>query len=153
MSHDGVAAPGGRACAVAAASRGQSQQFVIQHSGPMGSAGQQSTAAAFFARNKGRAPLAKPVVATTAADMNTERLFDFASVLGKCPPAAPSSLLRRMAEDDGEKSAQGKVRVVVRVANSGLIDEKKGASFKFDKKKKQVRMLFFVTYLLLTFSL
>ena len=33
------------------------------------------------------------------------------------------------------------VRVILRVANSGVIDEKKGSFFKMDQKKKQVTLL------------
>ena len=51
---------------------------------------------------------------------------NFAGILGKCPPPAPSSLLKKLQEETTASSSvnpqHGKVRVVLRVANSGVLD-------------------------------
>lgn len=86
-----------------------------------------------------------------------ERIFDFSAILRKCPPPVPSFLLKAMDPAASDSSANasavsngfssslsygpthGKVRVILRVANSGIIDEKRGSFFKMDQKKRQGR--------------
>ena len=136
----------------------------------MGSSVQQNTAAAFYARSRTKqmvstsspvrqAQLMQPRAAVTSAISNAELeedvptdsevIFDFSSILRRCPPPVPSSLLKRMEATENSNGALaassfgptlGKVRVILRVANSGLIDDKKGSFFNMDKKKRQVTL-------------
>ena len=75
--------------------------------------------------------------------MRRETVCNFSTILSKCPPPPPSSLLKRVHEGGGGGAAPGvgKVKVILRVANSGVIDERKTSFFKMDKKKKQVTLL------------
>ncbi len=132
-------------------------KYVITHNGPMGSKSQQSSAAAFFARKNGGKPPQSPLhlvptsEAATAVLPEVNHVSNFSGLLGKCPPPAPSSLLKRLAEDAGTNMAvkgpghqpQGKVRVILRVAKSGVIDDKStsGHCFRMDQKKRQVTLL------------
>ena len=69
-------------------------------------------------------------------------MCNFSTILSKCPPPPPSSLLKRVHEGSGGAApGVGKVKVILRVANSGVIDERKTSFFKMDKKKKQVTLL------------
>ena len=136
-------------------------KYVIAHQGPIGSTSQQHTAAAFFASKKASSSYAKhniipssssPLHQITNGNMSFQnnskdtktnnrhhRVCDYSTVLSKCPPPTPSSLLKKM--EVTEVSGLGKVRVVLRVANSGIIDDSKPGSssfFQMDKKKKQV---------------
>ncbi len=138
-----------------------SSRYIISHSGPMGSAGQQSTAAAYFTRVRSRqASNAIVVSSSTKMDEEEETLsYNFSSILSKCPPPVPPALLKRMGDDnDGSKnnllkvppsssssssSSMGKVRVILRVATSKLTEEKKKGQqhFVMDKKRRQVTLL------------
>ena len=122
-------------------------KYVISHSGPIGSKCQKTTAAAFFARKKASTS-SNNVMATTSsssassplhiAKPDVNHVSNFSGILGKCPPPAPTSLLKRLQE---ELPAQhGKVRVVLRVANSGILDPEKPFNFMMDQKKKQVTL-------------
>ena len=82
-------------------------------------------------------------------EVGNEAIFDFSEILRKCPPPVPSILLKRMEVTENSNGALssssygptlGKVRVILRVANSGLIDDKKGSFFSMDKKKRQVTL-------------
>ncbi|XP_059091556.1 uncharacterized protein LOC131887076 [Tigriopus californicus] len=142
-------------------------KYIISHSGPMGTSSQQSTAAAFFARTRSKqhgSPFKQlnllqqqqqqqqpePMDSSSTLPMEKKKLlFDFTSILGKCPPPIPQSLLKRMElqPDSGgnpkngtTNGSLGKVKVIMRVANSGLIDERKGSHFKLDKTKRQVTL-------------
>lgn len=141
-------------------------KYIISHSGPMGTSSQQSTAAAFFARTRSKqhgSPFkqlsllqqqqqqpVQPMDSSSTLPMEKKKhLFDFTSILGKCPPPIPPSLLKRMelqpdtgnnAKNGTTSGSLGKVKVIVRVANSGLIDERKGSHFKLDKTKRQVTL-------------
>jgi kinesin family protein 26 len=136
------------------------QKFIISHSGPMGSRSQHTTAAAFFARKNQSKPSPvhnpKGMEAATQQQPPTREVShvsNFAGILSKCPPPAPSGLLKRIQEDSGNSDTNGhtqqqhgKVRVVLRVANSGVIDDKpnkvgSGSCFQMDQKKRQVTLL------------
>lgn len=110
-------------------------KFVICHNGPMGSKVQQNTAAAFYARKTTKnLQQLKPEV---------NHVSNFAGILGKCPPPAPSVLLKKLQENEkGETVSQhGKVRVLLRVANSGVLDPDKPSNFRMDQKKRQVTLI------------
>ena len=116
-------------------------KYIISHSGPIGSKSQANTAAAFFARKK-------PVATTSnglTKHVEVNHVSNFSGILGKCPPPAPSGLLKRLQEEPQQpvtQSAQhGKVRVVLRVANSGVLDPERPSNFRMDKKKRQVTLL------------
>ena len=74
-----------------------------------------------------------------------ETVCNFSTILAKCPPPPPPSLIKKINDSGRENtvsgSGVGKVKVILRVANSGVIDEKKSSFFKMDKKKKQVTLL------------
>ena len=120
--------------------------FVITHSGRVGSTIQHSAAAAFFAKKQ---PSRGAGRVRTLEDSEEERpgrpgkvetSFNFSTILARCPPPPPPALIRKLSETK-ETGGVGKVKVILRVANSGVIDEKKTAFFKMDKKKKQVTLL------------
>ena len=125
-------------------------KFVISHNGPIGSKGQQHTAAAFFARksavNKGQNTATNATM--TSMQQNNKppevnHVSNFAGILGKCPPPAPSGLLKKLNDEPsgGGTSQHGKVRVVLRVANSGVLDPERPANFRMDQKKRQVTLI------------
>ena len=126
--------------------------FVITHSGRVGSTIQHSAAAAFFAKkqpSRGVSSDPRAGRARTLEDSEEERpgrpgkvetSFNFSTILARCPPPPPPALIRKLSETK-ETGGVGKVKVILRVANSGVIDEKKTAFFKMDKKKKQVTLL------------
>ena len=112
-----------------------STKYVIKHSGPMGSKTQQDTAAAYFARKN----VAKP-----AAKMDINHVSNFAGIMAKCPPPAPTQLLKKLTEEQANQqssTSSGKVRVILRVANSGVLDPDKPANFRLDQKKRQVTLI------------
>ena len=139
--------------------------FVISHSGRVGSSAHQSAAAsAFFAKkhqqqhlgnghqfagNGHPLPLGRPRHNDDREDEKAgrqETVCNFSTILAKCPPPPPASLIKKIndnAKDNGSSVGHsvGKVKVILRVANSGVIDEKKSSFFKMDKKKKQVTLL------------
>ena len=143
--------------------------FVISHSGRVGSSAHQSAAAsAFFAKkhqqhhgngggqfagNGGHPslPLGRPRHNDDSEEEKAgrqETVCNFSTILAKCPPPPPASLIKKIndsAKDNGSSvgggHGVGKVKVILRVANSGVIDEKKSSFFKMDKKKKQVTLL------------
>ena len=152
---------------VSAAAAAADARFIISHSGPMGTVGQQSTAAAFYAAKRSKSSKCEsPAVMRkqqqqhqqpTAAghEESGKKLFDFAGILRKCPPPAPAFLLKKMdsssensnnghlpnGTSSSTSSSMGKVKVILRVANSGLIDDtNKGSFFKMDQKKRQVTL-------------
>ena len=119
--------------------------------GPIGTPGQASAAASFFARNntkqghghgQGQAPLL-PLVRhnSLSSEADDKDLFktNFRAIISKAPPVLPSNLLRRL--ETNETSGLGKVRVVLRVATDGPLDEEKSKYFGVDKKKRQVTLL------------
>ena len=120
-------------------------KYVISYSGPMGSKGQQNTAAAFYARKKAStSAMASPIHTASSSNPRPEvnHVSNFSGILGKCPPPAPSSLLKKLQEETSTLPAQhGKVRVILRVANSGILDPEKPFNFRMDQKKKQVTLL------------
>ena len=113
-------------------------KYVIKHNGPMGSKTQQNTAAAYYARKN---------VSTSgipAGKMDVNHVSNFAGIMAKCPPPAPSQLLKKLNEEQsGQQNAtsSGKVRVILRVANSGVLDPEKPANFRLDQKKRQVTLI------------
>ena len=122
--------------------------FVITHSGRVGSTIQHSAAAAFFAKKQPGRGVSSP---RTSLARNTEESeeerpgkmetsFNFSTILARCPPPPPPALIKKISETK-DNSGVGKVKVILRVANSGVIDEKKTSFFKMDKKKKQVTLL------------
>ena len=122
---------------------GPDSKYVIQHRGPMGNCAQQNTAAAFFARTTHKSSPVHTMGGQASEDdervrTNLSHVSDFAAVLGKCPPPITPVLLKKL--EAHEVMGMGKVRVILRVANSGVIDEKKGSFFKMDKKKRQVTL-------------
>ena len=113
-------------------------KYVISHNGPIGSKGQQNTAAAFFARKKASQMTASsPLHTANKPDVN--HVSNFSGILGKCPPPAPSGFLKRLQEES--PAQHGKVRVILRVNNSGILDPEKPFNFRIDQKKKQVTLL------------
>ena len=140
----------------AAAAAQLDPKYIIAHSGPIGSSSQQHTAAAFFASKKAsthHAKLASPMHQIANGNMSSNHnskddkntnhqhhhVCDYSTVLNKCPPPTPSCLLKKM--ELTEVSGLGKVRVVLRVADSGVIDDGRIGSnsyFQMDKKKRQV---------------
>ena len=126
-----------------AGSAGQDSKYIIQHRGPMGTCAQQNTAAAFFARTAHKSSPVDTLSGQSREDEEPERtnlshVSDYAAVLGKCPPPITPLLLKKL--EANEVMGMGKVRVILRVANSGVIDEKKGSFFRMDKKKRQVTL-------------
>ena len=138
--------------------------FVISHSGRVGSSAHQSAvASAFFAKkhqqqlgpghqfagNGHPLPLGRAHHNDDSEDEKAgrkETVCNFSTILAKCPPPPPASLIKKIndnARDNGSSVGHsvGKVKVILRVANSGVIDEKKSSFFKMDKKKKQVTLL------------
>jgi kinesin family member 26 len=121
-------------------------KFIIQHRGSIGGCEkQQTSAAAFFARASHKASPVHVLSVTQGKndDDDGERtnlchVSDFAAVLGKCPPPVSPLLLKKV--EANEALGMGKVRVILRVANSGVIDDKKSSFFKMDKKKRQVTL-------------
>ena len=98
-------------------------EYIITHNGPMGTAGQQNAAAAFYARNRA-ATKCKAMAIPSHVSMEDEdcqeddtikRETDFAGLLTRCPPQTPSFLLKRMEEkeEDPLTSSKGKVKVIV----------------------------------------
>merc|ERR1719225_579622 len=77
---------------------------------------------------------------TQPVEKKKETVCNFSRILARCPPPPPASLIRRVGEPR-DATGVGKVRVILRVANSGVIDERKGSFFKMDQKKKQVTLL------------
>lgn len=131
----------------------------------MGTNAQQSSAAAFFARTHKSSPIHSMPQAKSVdvnEKTNISHISDFSAILSKCPPIIPPYLLKKI--EAKEPLGMGKVRVVLRVANSGtfktpsfqfyqrtpdnvlfnvnlgVIDEKRGSFFKLDKKKRQVTL-------------
>ena len=123
-------------------------KFVISHNGPIGSKGQKHTAAAFFAR-KSAVVTAVPSNAVSSRDSSRQEVnhvSNFAGILGKCPPPAPGGLLKKLQEEpstitNGSQSQHGKVRVILRVANSGVLDPDRPSNFRMDQKKRQVTLI------------
>ena len=137
--------------------------FVITHSGRVGSSGQQSAAMAFFAKKHqkftggggtgggGSLPATPSRHGGRSQDDSEEErmsgrqetVCNFSTILAKCPPPPPPSLIKKINDSGNPVSGSGvgKVKVILRVANSGVIDEKKSSFFKMDKKKKQVTLL------------
>ena len=113
-------------------------KYVIKHNGPMGSKTQQNTAAAYYARKN---------VSTSgipAGKMDVNHVSNFAGIMAKSLPPAPSQLLKKLNEEQsGQQNAtsSGKVRVILRVANSGVLDPEKPANFRLDQKKRQVTLI------------
>ena len=120
--------------------------FVITHSGRVGSTIQHSAAAAFFAKKQPSRVVSGPRTRQTMEDSEDERpsrletAFNFSTILARCPPPPPPALIKKISETK-DNSGVGKVKVILRVANSGVIDDKKPSFFKMDKKKKQVTLL------------
>ena len=137
--------------------------FVITHSGRVGSTIQQNAAAAFFAKKHQKCGAGNASISSSnplalgryrqSDDSETpgkkqgkpETTFsNFSTVLAKCPPPPPAHLIKKINESrdvSSSGSSVGKVRVILRVANSRMIEqEKKCAFFKMDKKKKQVTL-------------
>uniref|UniRef100_A0A0K2T2X4 Putative LOC100745168 [Bombus impatiens] n=1 Tax=Lepeophtheirus salmonis TaxID=72036 RepID=A0A0K2T2X4_LEPSM len=126
-------------------------KFIISHKGPIGTTSQQSTAAAFFARNHSKT--SSPVhnllqVAGKSIMRPTDT--DFTSLLEANPPPTPSYLLKRLELSNasshiGETSSSyspGKVKVLLRISHSLLLESQKtGMSFQLDRKKKQVTLI------------
>ena len=110
-----------------------STKFVIKHSGPMGSKTQQNTAQAYYARKN----------VQNKPKLEVNHVSNFAAILGKCPPPAPSHLLKKLNEESQNATGtqHGKVRVILRVANSGVLDPEKPANFRLDQKKRQVTLI------------
>ena len=133
--------------------------FVITHSGRVGSSVQHSAAQAFFAKKNqkfgigaGGGPANGQVIVGRQRhnpDSEDEKqggrqetVYNFSTILARCPPPPPASLIKKINETkDNSVPSIGKVKVILRVANSGVIDEKKSSFFKMDKKKKQVTLL------------
>lgn len=118
-------------------------KFVISHNGPIGSKGQQNTAAAFFARKSCTATSKGPTnspLHQREVKHEVNHVSNFAGILAKCPPPAPSTLLKKLQEDP-VNTQHGKVRVILRVANSGVLDPDKPANFRIDQKKRQVTLI------------
>ena len=121
-------------------------KFIIQHRGQIGNCEKQLTsAAAFFARTSHKASPVHSINVGHGKDneddckrTNLCHVSDFAAVLGKCPPPVSPLLLKKI--EANEILGMGKVRVILRVANSGVIDEKKASFFRMDKKKRQVTL-------------
>ena len=149
----------------AAAAAQLDPKYIIAHSGPIGSSSQQHTAAAFFASSRKAShakhnnilPSSSPMhqiangnmsskhnskdTTTTNNHRRNHHVCDYSTVLNKCPPPIPSCLLKKM--EMTEVSGLGKVRVILRVANSGVIDDSKvgnSSFFQMDKKKRQVTL-------------
>ena len=105
----------------------------------MGSKTQQNTAQAYYAR--------KNVVVQNKPKLDVNHVSNFAAILGKCPPPAPSHLLKKLSEETSQISQNatgtqhGKVRVILRVANSGVLDPEKPSNFRLDQKKRQVTLI------------
>ena len=118
--------------------------FVITHSGRVGSTIQQNAAAAFFAKKHptraGQLRLVEDSEEERGARARMETNFNFSTILAKCPPPPPPALIKKISEAK-DSAGVGKVKVILRVANSGVIDDKKSSFFKMDKKKKQVTLL------------
>ena len=78
-------------------------KYVISYSGPMGSKGQQNTAAAFYARKKASTSAMASPIHTASSSSNprpeVNHVSNFSGILGKCPPPAPSSLLKKLQEE------------------------------------------------------
>ena len=68
-------------------------KYVIKHSGPMGSKTQQNTAAAYYARKN------VPTSGIPAGKMDVNHVSNFAGIMAKCPPPAPSQLLKKLNEE------------------------------------------------------
>ena len=123
--------------------------FVITHSGRVGSTIQQNAAAAFFAKKHpsrvvsgaGQLRLMEDSEEEKVGRIRQETNFNFSTILAKCPPPPPPALIKKISEAKDSSSGVGKVKVILRVANSGVIDDKKSSFFKMDKKKKQVTLL------------
>jgi len=96
--------------------------FIIHHNGPVGTNEQQSSAAAFFARNHKPSPVHISRVQEKSSEdhekTNPSHVSDFAAVLGRCPPPVPSALIKRI--ETKEALGIGKVKVILRIANSGI---------------------------------
>jgi len=87
----------------------------------MGTNAQQNSAAAFFARSHKSSPIhtLPPAKSMDLSEKtNLSYISDFSSVLAKCPPIIPAYLLKKI--EAKEPLGMGKVRVVLRVANSGM---------------------------------
>ena len=115
----------------------------------MGSAGQASAAATFYARNQAKLtaqlsaqlPGVRPVdrFGTNSSEEDGEKLrSNFRTIICRAPPPLPSSLQARL-EGGEEVGGLGKVRVIVRV--SRCVDEERNKFFNVDKKKRQVTLL------------
>jgi hypothetical protein len=87
----------------------------------MGTNAQQNTAAAFFARSHKSSPI-HSLPQSKSQDVhektNISHISDFSAILSKCPPIIPPYLLKKIEAQ--ETLGIGKVRVVLRVANSGI---------------------------------
>ena len=130
----------------------QPGQYLIPHPGHgLGASQQQQSAAqAFFAKKHHQQHQPRSSVrARTTDDSDDERqrletLTNYSTILAKCPPPPPATLIKKISETrdtTGQVSGVGKVKVILRVAHSGVMDEKKSSFFKMDKKKKQVTVL------------
>ena len=118
-------------------------KYLLTRSGPLGTSGQATAAASFFARNHKltqQVPL-QPLDRHHSESSEESEYFktNFRAVISKAPPAIPPSLLRRL--ESGEVTGLGKVRVILRVSANGPFNEEKTRFFGLDKKKRQVTLL------------
>ena len=105
---------------------------------------QQQAAASFFAKSRGQGQQnskLQPLDRQPSEEEEDGHNFrsNFRAVLSKAPPPLPPGLLRRL--EGGEAGGVGKVRVILRVAANGPLDEEKTRFFGMDKKKRQVTLL------------
>ena len=118
-------------------------KFVLTRHGPVGSAGQSTAAASFYARNQTKmsAQLPKQVdrFGTNSSEEEEKLKTNFRAIICRAPPPIPSGLLARI--ENGEEGGLGKVRVIVRISSKKPREEERTRFFNVDKKKRQITLL------------
>ena len=126
---------------------GNTGNYVMKRAGPVGTAGQATAAATFYARNQAKAtaqlsaqlPRQVDRFGTNSSEEDGEKLqSNFRSIICRAPPPLPSGLISRL-EGGEDAGGLGKVRVIVRVTRCA--DEDRSKFFNVDKKKRQVTLL------------
>ena len=144
-------------------------KYVLTRQGPLGSAGQATAAQNFFARSKQPQGVSSNQMPVSYDDLSFSqqsrlhaqlhhRLDDeesveddrlvtnFRSIVSRFPPPLPALLQKRLDQDDHlqqQSSANGKIRVVLRVTNLGPTANRDiigTSTFQLDKKKCQVNL-------------
>ncbi len=104
-------------------------KYYLTKPGPMGSQSQANTAATYFASSSGarrsQRPRRRPKEPDSAEESDPFPT-NFKALVRGSPPQIPGGILRRLETGEAAPSGMGKIRVVLRVADSKAAEDTEG---------------------------